>query len=74
MSPTFACSHAGSQELDIKTFFLIQALRSHRFSEIVANAEASTIQAKRDLEIIPDELDRLNSLYRTFESKVTFSS
>lgn len=27
-SPTFACSHAGSQELDIKKFFLIQALRS----------------------------------------------
>ncbi|WP_210240524.1 hypothetical protein, partial [Mesorhizobium comanense] len=26
-SPTFACSHAGSQELDIKPFFLIQALR-----------------------------------------------
>jgi hypothetical protein len=49
-------------------------LTSRRFSEIVANVDASTIRAKRELEIIPDELYRLNSLYRAFEGKVTASS
>ena len=48
-------------------------LTSHRFSQIVGKAEASTIGAKRELEISPQELDRLHSLYRTFESKVTAS-
>ncbi|MER8874903.1 hypothetical protein NKI04_34840, partial [Mesorhizobium sp. M0814] len=38
-SPTFACSHAGSQELEIKTSFLIQVLRlrvdaHHQFKRI----------------------------------------
>jgi hypothetical protein len=49
-------------------------LTSHRFSEIVASAEASTLRTKRELEIASDELDRLNSLYRAFEAKVTASS
>jgi hypothetical protein len=49
-------------------------LTAQRFSEIVANAKASTIREKRELEIVPGELDRLNSLYRTFEGKVASSS
>lgn len=49
-------------------------LNSHRFSEIVVDAEASTIRAKRQLELAPDELDSLNALYRAFEEKVTAGS
>ena len=49
-------------------------LTSQRFSEIVANAAASTIRAKRELEIVPDELDKLNRLYLAFEGKVAASS
>ena len=45
-------------------------LTSHRFSQIVGRPEASTIGAKRELEISPQELDRLHSLYRTFESNI----
>ncbi len=48
-------------------------LTSHRFSEVVANAEASTIRVKRELDIVADELGRLNSLYLAFEDKVTTS-